>query len=70
MRYYTFKRPCGHTVRGANKAKALGSACLDCYLYYSDLGLIPYGLALQKPEDQKAWLDAQIEAIKAKEQEP
>ena len=31
MRTYSFKRPCGHLVRGTRKAKALASVCLDCW---------------------------------------
>ena len=32
MRTYTFKRECGHTVRGTNKAASLARPCNDCIL--------------------------------------
>jgi hypothetical protein len=32
MRTHTFKRDCGHTVRGKRKAYALARPCLDCCL--------------------------------------
>lgn len=32
MRTYTFKRDCGHIVRGTSRARAFAKQCLDCEL--------------------------------------
>ena len=57
MRTYTFKRECGHTVRGIRRAKSLARPCTDCILRILLEGKsLPKGFHLWSESLQTQWV--------------
>ncbi len=61
MRTYTFKRECGHTIRGTNKAKSLARPCNECVLEVLKSVSLPKGFYLWSESLQVAWVNQQLE---------
>ena len=56
MRTYTFKRECGHTVGGTNKAKSLARPCNDCILRILESESLPRGFHFWSESLQMKWI--------------
>ena len=63
MRTYTFKRECGHTVRGIKRAKSLARPCTDCILRILLEGnSLPTGFLLWSESLQTKWIKDKLNA--------
>ena len=62
MRTYTFRRECGHTVRGTNKAKSLARPCNDCILRILESESLPRGFHFWSESLQTKWIKDKLNA--------
>ena len=61
MRTYTFKRECGHTVRGVRRAKSLSRPCTECIFEVLKFVSLPKGFFLWSESLQVEWVNQQRE---------